>query len=66
MPKKTAEELHTDVINKGIKSIMSGKKTPKEANLSKSFERLKVLNYPIYLDLINDYKAALYGIPEEK
>lgn len=64
--KKTAEEFHIDKINKGIKLILEGKKTPKEANLSSSFERLKVLNHSIYLDLMNDYKAALYGIPELK
>ena len=63
MAKKTAEETHVDNINKGIKAIMSKKKTPKEANLSVSFERLKVLNPPMYHDLMNDYKAATKGIP---
>lgn len=63
MPRKTAEETHVDNINNGIKSMREGKKTAKEANLSKSFERLKVLNPPMYHDLMNDYKAVLNGVP---
>lgn len=63
MPKKTAEETHVDNITKGIQLIMNKKKTPKEVNLSKSFERLKALNKPLYHDLMNDYKAATIGIP---
>jgi len=63
MPKKTAEEIHIDNINKGIKKIMKGTITPKEAKLSTSFNRLKELNPSMYHDLMNDYKAALNGIP---
>lgn len=63
MPKKTVEEIHVDKITRGIQAIMKKKMTPKEANLSKSFEKIKELNKPMYLDLMNDYKAALNGIP---
>lgn len=63
MPRKTVEETHVDKINNAIQLIMKGKLKPEDAKISKSFERLKELNKPMYLDLMNDYKAVLNGVP---
>jgi len=63
MAKISMEDLHINKIKLGIKSIGKGIKTPKDANLSNSFSKLKALNKGMYDDLMNDYRATLYGIP---
>lgn len=64
MPKKTTEEIHIEKINLGIRAIQKGTKTAKTANLSASFEKLKTLNKGMYDELMNNYRATLYGIPQ--
>jgi hypothetical protein len=63
MPKITTEELHINKINLGIRAIQKGTKTAKTANLSGSFEKLKSLNKGMHDELMNNYRATLYGIP---
>lgn len=42
-------------IENGIRAIRMGNKTPQEANINESLERLKKLNEGMYLDLNNKY-----------
>jgi hypothetical protein len=53
------EELCIENIEKGIRLIRSGKKSPKEAGLGVYFKRLKELNDGIYDDLIAEYKKVV-------
>jgi hypothetical protein len=53
------EELCIENIEKGIRLIRSGKKSPKEAGLGVYFKRLKELNDGIYEDLIAEYKRVV-------
>jgi hypothetical protein len=53
------EELCIENIEKGIRLIRSGKKSPKEAGLGVYFKRLKELNDGIYDDLIAEYKRVV-------
>ncbi len=53
------EELCIENIEKGIRLIRSGKKSPKEARLGVYFKRLKELNVGMYEDLIAEYKRVV-------
>lgn len=53
------EEICILNIEKGIRLIQSGKKSPKEARLGVMFKRLKELNVGMYDDLIKRYKVAV-------
>lgn len=55
----STEEICILNIEKGIRLIRSGKKSPKEAGLGVIFKRLKELNEGMYDDLIGQYKAAV-------
>lgn len=55
----STEELCIENIEKGIRLIRSGKKSPKEAGLGVYFKRLKELNDGIYDDLIAEYKKVV-------
>lgn len=55
----TTEELCVKKIESGIRAISSGSKTPKEAGLGTSLNRLKELNRGLYDDLLVKYKTAL-------
>lgn len=49
------EEILIKKIENGIRAIRMGNKTPQEANINESLERLKKLNEGMYLDLNNKY-----------
>jgi hypothetical protein len=53
------EELCIENIEKGIRLIQSGKKSPKDAGLGVYFKRLRDLNDGIYEDLISKYKEVV-------
>jgi hypothetical protein len=53
------EELCIENIEKGIRLIRSGKKSPKDAGLGVYFKRLRDLNDGIYNDLIAEYKLVI-------
>jgi hypothetical protein len=55
----STEELCIENIEKGIRLIRSGKKSPKEAGLGVYFKRLKELNVGMYEDLISEYKRVV-------
>lgn len=53
------EERLVLIIENGIRAIKMGTKTPQEAELGKIFTKLKPLNEPMYLDLMERYKKVL-------
>ena len=55
----TTEELCIQNIERGIRLIQSGKKSPKEAGIGSSLNRLKDLNIGMYQDLLVKYKRAV-------
>lgn len=55
----STEELCVENIEKGIRLIRGGKKSPKDAGLGVYFKRLKELNEGMYEDLIQQYKKVV-------
>ena len=55
----TTEELCIQNIARGIRLIQSGKKSPKEAGVGSSLNRLKEMNLGMYEDLLAKYKIAV-------
>lgn len=48
-------------IKGGILAIKNGK-TPQEANVGPSLNRLKEINKPMYDELLNDYKFVVMNL----
>lgn len=46
-------------IRVGIHSIQNGIKTPKDAGVGKMLNAMKILDNPLYLELMEKYKKAL-------
>ena len=53
------EDLLIKKIKGGINAIKGGRKSPKEAGLGSSLNRLKAVNEPMYDELMEQYKEAL-------
>lgn len=55
----SAEEMYIRHIENGIRSIVSGTKTVKEANVGMSLNKLKTVNEGLYEDYLKKYKEVL-------
>lgn len=55
----SAEELYIKHIENGIRSIINGTKTVKEANVGISLNKLKTVNEGLYEDYLKKYKEVL-------
>ena len=55
----TTEELCIQNIERGIRAIRMGTKSPKEAGIGSSLNRLKDLNVGMYEDLLAKYKRVV-------
>jgi hypothetical protein len=53
------EEVYIKVIEGGIRSIRLGTKSPSEARLSQTFEKLKKLNEGMAAELMEKYKNVV-------
>ena len=53
------EEIYIAKITNGIRALKLKSKTPKELGLSETFEKLKLLNEGMAVDLMDKYKKAL-------
>lgn len=59
------EDILIRKIKGGINAINGGRKSPKEAELGSSLNRLKGINEPMYEDLIAQYKDAVTKYNEQ-
>lgn len=57
--KANMEEILIKNVRNGIRAIRMGTKTPSEANVGVSLNKLKSLNEGMYLELMEDYKKVL-------
>jgi len=55
----SAEEMYIKHIDNGIRSIVNGTKTVKEANVGMSLNKLKTVNEGLYEDYLKKYKEVL-------
>jgi membrane protease subunit (stomatin/prohibitin family) len=55
----TNEEIYVTRIEGAIRGIRMGTKKPNEVKVSGYFEKLKVLNEGLYIDLMDKYKNVL-------
>ena len=55
----TSEEIYITRIEGAIRGIRMGTKKPDEVKVGKYFEKLKVLNEGLYIDLMDKYKNVL-------
>lgn len=55
----STEEMYIKHIENGIRSITNGSKTPKEANVGVSLNKLKTINIGQYEDYLKKYKEVL-------
>ena len=55
----SAEELYIKHIEYGIRSILNGSKSVKEANVGISLNKLKQVNEGLYEDYLKKYKEVL-------
>ena len=55
----SAEELYIKHIENGIRSIINGSKTVKDANVGISLNKLKQVNEGLYQDYLKKYKEVL-------
>ena len=55
----SAEEMYIRHIENGIRSIVNGTKTVKEANVGMSLNKLKTVNEGLYEDYLKKYKEVL-------
>jgi len=55
----SAEELYIKHIENGIRSILNGSKSVKEANVGISLNKLKQVNEGLYEDYLKKYKEVL-------
>ena len=53
------EEVYIKVIEGGIRSIRLGIKSPSEARLSQTFEKLKKINEGMAAELMEKYKNVV-------
>jgi hypothetical protein len=53
-----SEDLYINLIKNGIRAIRLGSKTPIEAKVGISLNKLKTLNVGMYEELLNDYKKV--------
>lgn len=53
------EDVYIKHIENGIRGIRLGTKTPQEANVTQSFERLKIVNEGMAQDLMSKYKNVV-------
>jgi len=57
-----AEETYIKHIENGIRCILNGSKTPKEAKVGVSLNKLKEVNEGLYMDYLEKYKAAVASL----
>lgn len=55
----SCEEIYINKIEGAIRGIRMGTKKPDEVKVGKYFEKLKVLNEGLYIDLMDKYKNVL-------
>jgi hypothetical protein len=55
----TSEEIYIKNIENGIRALKMRTKTPSEANVGFSLNKLKLVNIGLYEDYIQKYKKAL-------
>ena len=55
----SGEDAYVKAIKRGINSINTGEKTPKDSNVASNLNRLKKVNEGMYDDYLNNYKATL-------
>ncbi len=55
----SAEELYIKHIENGIRSIVNGTKSVKDANVGISLNKLKQINIGLYEDYLKKYKEVL-------
>lgn len=62
----TCEEIYINKIEGVIRGIRMGRKKPEEVNIGNYFEKLKLLNEGLYIDLMNKYKNVLTNFKNRK
>jgi hypothetical protein len=55
----SAEEMYIQHIENGIRSILNGTKSVKDANVGMSLNKLKTINIGMYEDYLKKYKEVL-------
>jgi hypothetical protein len=55
----STEEMYIQHIENGIRSILNGSKSAKEANVGMSLNKLKDINIGMYEDYLKKYKEVL-------
>ena len=58
----STEEMYIKHIENGIRSILNGSKTVKDANVGISLNKLKIINEGMYQDYFAKYKKALESL----
>jgi len=53
-------------IKGGMFAIKTKQKTPQDAGLGVLFNKLKIINKPMHDELMNDYKATLQLLKDDK
>lgn len=56
---KSGEEVYIRNVENGIRGLKLGTKTPETCNVGPSLNRLKTVNEPMYLELMERYKKAV-------
>jgi hypothetical protein len=56
------ESLYIKHIENGIRTILNGSKTPKEAKVGVSLMKLKEVNEGLYMDYLEKYKKAVASL----
>ena len=62
----SSEDMYIKNIENGIRAIRLGTKSPKDVNLSSSFEKLKNTNLGMYQDLLERYKHIVSDYNQRK
>lgn len=57
-----AEDTYIKHIENGIRAILSGSKTPKEAKVGVSLNKLKQINEGLYMDYLEKYKKVVVNL----
>jgi hypothetical protein len=55
----STEEMYIQHIENGIRSILNGSKSVKDANVGMSLNKLKTINEGLYEDYLKKYKEVL-------
>ena len=61
----SSEDLYIKNVKNAIRAIKLGTKKPEDTNVGFNLNKLKVVNEPMYDDLLNDYKATLKEYKEK-